>query len=240
MKGKTEKSGPKRVMEQMFDNIAPFYDRLNHLLSFNVDKLWRRRMVRRVAECRPRNILDLAAGTGDLAIMAADKLPTVSVTGVDLSEKMLEVARRKASKRKLDVRVEFVAGDAENLPSSGDEFDAVTVAFGIRNFQNLPAALREMHRVLRNEGRVFLMEFGKPQGKIFSRLYRYYSDRVMPCVGGMVSGNRQAYRYLINSIRTFAEVDVVELMRKAGFEDCERENLTDGVAVIYKGVKRVL
>ena len=228
----------KQYVEKMFDDIAPSYDKLNHVLSFNIDRLWRKRMVKMVVECQPKTMLDVAAGTGDLSIMAARKMPQLVITGVDLSEGMLKVAREKASKQKLDVRMEFVEGDVENLPSAGDEFDVVTVAFGIRNFQNLDASLVEMHRVLRGGGSIFLMEFGKPQSKFFAQLYRYYSKVIMPRVGGVMSGNRSAYHYLVNSIRAFAEVDVLSKMRKAGFEECEAINLTDGIAVIYKAKKR--
>ncbi len=238
MKEGNDKQKKQQPVEKMFDNIASSYDRLNHILSFNIDKLWRKHMVKMVAECRPKNMLDVATGTGDLSIMAARKMSDVLITGVDISEGMLELAREKASKRRLDVRMEFVVGDVENLPSAGEEFDVVTVAFGIRNFQNLEASLAEMYRVLNKDGKIFLMEFGKPHGKLFTRLYDYYSKVIMPRVGEMISGNRAAYLYLVNSIRAFANVDVLSLMRTAGFEECEATYLTDGVAVIYKGKKR--
>ncbi len=232
-----DKETKRDQVERMFDTIAPSYDRLNHVMSLDIDKVWRRRLVRLVAATHPQHVLDIAAGTGDLSIMMAHRIPGVRVTGVDISERMLEIARHKASKARLDVRTEFVTGDAENLPSAGDEFDGVTVAFGVRNFQNLDASLREMHRVLRKGGSVFVLEFGEPHSRLFGSLYRCYSRMVLPRLGGMVSGDGKAYGYLMDSIREFAKVDVAEHMRKAGFMECTAMCLTNGVAMIYRGVK---
>ena len=176
----------------MFDNIAPRYDLLNHTLSFNIDRLWRRRVVREVAESRPERILDMATGTGDLAIELARRIPGAQVTGVDLSERMLAEARRKVAARGLAERVTLQQGDAEQLAAADASFDAATVAFGVRNFGDLHAGLCELARVLRPGGRIVILEFSQPRNRLFRALYEFYSFRILPLIGGAVSHDRQA------------------------------------------------
>lgn len=221
-------------MRSMFDRIAPSYDRLNHLLSMQIDRRWRRRACRRVAEGNPRTILDLATGTGDLAIELARLLPEATVLGLDLSAEMLAVARTKIAEQGLQGRITVEEGDAEALPVPDGAFDRVTVAFGVRNFARLDQCLREMHRVLRKGGEVMILELSTPKNRVLRALYAFYSFRLMPLIGGWISGERQAYRYLPASVHAFhAPQRVVEMMQEAGFTDCHAESLTCGIAHIY-------
>ena len=226
--------GKKTQMRAMFDCIAPSYDRLNHLLSMQIDRLWRRKASRMVAEGAPHRILDLATGTGDLAIELASRLPEVEVLGLDLSPEMLAVARKKIQKAGLEERVQVKEGDAEALPVSDGAFDCVTVGFGVRNFAHLELCLQEMHRVLRDGGEVMILELSTPNSRLIRALYTFYSFRLMPFIGGLISGQRQAYRYLPASVHAFhAPERVVELLQAAGFQACRAESLTFGIAHIY-------
>ena len=222
----------------MFDNIAPAYDRLNHLLSFGLDRLWRRRVVRMVARCGAARVVDVATGTADLAIDIARRTEA-EVVGVDLSEAMIEIGRRKAERAGLGRRIELIAGDAENLPLEDCSADCATVAFGVRNFQDIEAGLRQMHRVLVSGGRCFVLEFSTPRGAVFAPLFRFYFHRILPVVGGAVSGDRKAYEYLPSSVDEFPSCErFARMMRGAGFVGVERVKLMFGVAYIYVGVKR--
>lgn len=220
---------------RMFDRIAPTYDRLNHLLSFSVDRLWRRRLVGLVSARRPKTVLDMATGTGDLALAMARRIPGASIVGADISHGMLAVARKKAAGTP---EVKFVHAAAEELPFAEGAFDAATVAFGVRNFQDIPAALEGFRRVLVGGGALYVLEFSGEQDKILSPFYRFYSHRVLPLVGGLVSRHREAYRYLPLSVDEFpAAASFTALMEAAGFERCESKKLTGGIARIYIGFK---
>lgn len=222
----------------MFDNIAPEYDRLDHLLSFNIDRSWRRKTAVKVKKLAPERILDVAAGTGDLTIAMAGRIPGAKVTGGDISEGMLRIGRQKAEAGGLAGRVEFVRADAEALPFADGGFDIVTAAFGVRNFQDIPAGLGEMHRVLKPGGQVFILEFSMPRGKIFGALYRFYFKKVLPRIGGMVAKDYDAYRYLPESVGEFPGRDeFLEMLRGTGFVECNARSLTQGVAQIYNGKK---
>lgn len=222
----------------MFDNIAPTYDALNHTLSAGIDRLWRRRAVRIVAGSNPRRILDVASGTGDLALALARRMKEAKVTGADISEGMLAIAREKAGRAGLADRTEFVAGDAEALDFADGSFDAATVAFGVRNFGDIDAGLREIRRVLRSGGMLTVLELSTPRNRAVGWLYGVYAHRILPWVGGMVSKDRAAYRYLPESVDEFpAPGRFVEMMSAAGFNDCRTRSLTFGVARIYTGVK---
>ncbi len=177
----------KEEVREMFDNIAPKYDLLNHTLSMNIDRIWRRRVVRIVRRSRPHRILDVATGTGDLAIEMARRIRDVHVLGVDLSEKMLDVARCKVAARGLDERVVLDVGDAEHLRVSDASVDVVTVAFGVRNFGDLEAGLREMARTIKPGGKVVILEFSRPRNRLFRVLYEFYTYKILPRIGGMVS-----------------------------------------------------
>ena len=187
----------KEEVREMFDNIAPKYDLLNHTLSMSIDRIWRRRVVRIVRRCRPHRILDVATGTGDLAIEMARRIRGVQVLGVDLSEGMLDVARRKVTARGLDGRVVLDAGDAEHLHVADASVDVATVAFGVRNFGDLGRGLAELSRALRPGGRIVILEFSTPTMPVFGRLYDWYSHRVLPRIGGWLSHDRQAVQGVV-------------------------------------------
>ena len=234
---RTEKTKKEEVRE-MFDRIAPAYDRLNHTLSFQIDKLWRRRVVRIVRRSSPRRILDVATGTGDLAIALAARIPEAHVLGIDLSEQMLEEARRKVVRRGLDERVLLEEGDAERLALGDGAVDVATVAFGVRNFGDLGTGLQELFRVIRPGGQVVILEFSTPSAPLFRALYRFYSRRVLPVIGGRISKDRQAYEYLPASVDEFpAPARFMELLVKAGFAHCRARSLSGGIARIYTAEK---
>ena len=226
----------KEEVREMFDNIAPKYDLLNHTLSMNIDRLWRRHVVKIVRRARPRRILDVATGTGDLAIAMARRIEGVQLLGVDLSERMLEVARRKVEARGLDGRIVFDRGDAEHLDVVTASIDVATVAFGVRNFGDLDAGLRELARVLRPGGKVVILEFSRPSNRLFRAVYEFYTYRILPRIGGMVSHDRRAYEYLPASVGEFPLPD--EFLRRleaAGFHNCRARSQSCGIAQIYIG-----
>ena len=222
----------------MFDNIAPTYDRLNHIFSLSIDKLWRRRVVRIVRRLKPTRILDLATGTGDLAINMAKRIPEAHIMGVDLSENMLAVAAEKVRRQGLDDHIVLYQGDAENLDLNDGVVDVVTVAFGVRNFGDIEQGLAEIWRSLRSGGHLVVLEFSMPRNPLVRKMYGLYSDHVMRPVGSMVSRDNQADEYLPDSIAEFyAPEDFLEVMRRAGFEDCRRRSQSMGIAQIYIGRK---
>ena len=222
----------------MFDNIAQNYDSLNHILSFSIDKLWRRRVVTLVKRLKPQRVMDLATGTGDLAIKMAKRMPKTSIMGVDLSENMLAVAAEKVRRLGLDDHIALYQGDAENLDVADGVLDVVTIAFGIRNFGSVEVGLKEIMRGLRSGGHVVILEFSTPRNPIVRKLYELYSNHVMKPVGGMISKDRKAYDYLPDSIVEFpSRGEFIKLMQEAGFVDCYRRSQTLGVAQIYVGRK---
>ena len=222
----------------MFDNIAQSYDSLNHILSFSIDKLWRRRVVKLVKRMKPQRVMDLATGTGDLAIKMAKRMPKTSIMGVDLSENMLAVAAEKVRRLGLDDHIALYQGDAENLDVADGVLDVVTIAFGIRNFGSVEVGLKEIMRGLRSGGHVVILEFSTPRNPIVRKLYELYSNHVMKPVGGMISKDRKAYDYLPDSIVEFpSRGEFIKLMQEAGFVDCYRRSQTLGVAQIYVGRK---
>lgn len=223
----------------MFDNIAPAYDRLNDIMSFGIARVWRRAVVKRVVKAHPHRVLDLATGTADLAIALARRLPDAAVTGGDISEGMLALGRVKVAKAGLTQRVTLVTARAEELPFADGGFDAVTAAFGVRNFADLAQGLSEMARVLVKDGRIFILEFSTPRSKLFGALYRFYFHRVLPRIGGLISKDYHAYTYLPGSVSEFPSPErFTTMMNAAGFGDCQARPLTGGVAYIYTGVKK--
>ena len=224
-------------VERMFDHIAPAYDRLNHLMSLGIDRSWRRTALKWLRPHRPALVLDVATGTGDFAIQACRMLPSASLTGVDLSEGMMQVGRRKVEQAGLAARIDFQREDCEALTFSDASFDAVTVAFGIRNFEHLDRGLREMCRVLRPGGHLVILELSTPDRPPMRRLYRIYS-RLIPLMGRLVSHDRSAYTYLPQSIRAFPQGEVMsESIRRAGFSDVRFRRLTFGVCTLYMATK---
>lgn len=225
--------GKKEFVHKMFDKIAPRYDLLNRVLSGGIDQSWRRKTVSMLAADRPKRILDIATGTADLAIMTA-KLKPVSIIGVDIAEEMLEIGRRKIRRKGLDDTIELRVGDAEDLPFQDAEFDAVLVAFGVRNFENLGLGLSEMGRVLKPGGRLLILEFSRPTVVPIKQLYSFYGRYILPRIGKIVSGDDEAYSYLPESIEGFPErEDFLELMDRVGFADSTVTSLTFGIAAIY-------
>lgn len=230
----------KSQIRSMFDNIAPTYDRLNHILSMNVDRLWRRRAVKTVTKEAPAAVLDVATGTGDLALALAAALPEARITGVDLSDEMLRVARAKTAEQQLSERVVLQQGDAEHLEFADGVFDAVTVAFGVRNFGSIDAGLREMLRVLRPGGVLVVLELATPSNRVFGALYNCYSHFVLPRIGGMVSSDSKAYEYLPASVDEFPVPERFKsMMNDAGFVDCRSRSQSFGIATIFTARKPV-
>lgn len=226
----------KEEIRTMFDNIAPRYDLLNHTLSLSIDRLWRRRAVAIVRRSDPRQILDVATGTGDLAIVMARRMPHAQVVGVDLSERMLAVAREKVTAKALDGRVTLRAGDAERLDVADGWADVATVAFGVRNFGDVSAGLRELARTIKPGGAVVILEFSRPRNRVFRRLYELYTGKLLPRIGGAVSRDKRAYEYLPASVGEFpAPERFLALMEQAGFTHCRARSQSFGIAQIYIG-----
>jgi demethylmenaquinone methyltransferase/2-methoxy-6-polyprenyl-1,4-benzoquinol methylase len=229
--------GKKPHIERMFDSIAPRYDVLNRVLSGGVDQQWRRIVLKEVLEAQPDRLLDVATGTADLALMAARK-GVPKVIGVDIANQMLEVGRVKVTKADLDDRVELLNGDAEKLPFSDQQFDVATVAFGVRNFEDLAAGLKQIHRVLRPGGKLVVLEFSRPKAFPIKQLYAFYNRYVLPVIGRLVSGDSGAYTYLPESIAVFPEGDAfLDWMKEAGFEGRRARRLTFGIASVYVGLR---
>lgn len=221
----------------MFNNIAGRYDFLNHFLSFNIDRLWRKKAIRSLKKHNPQLLLDVATGTGDMAFESL-KLNPIQVTGIDLSEGMLQVARQKAAVRNLTDKMVFILGDSEQLPFDSNTFDAITVAFGVRNFEHLTTGLSEMFRVLKPGGQVVILEFSKPRSFPVKQLYSFYSNQLLPVLGGLVSKDRSAYTYLPVSVNEFPHgSEFVNILVGVGFTDCKAKPLTFGIASLYTGRK---
>lgn len=227
----------KEKVQEMFNGIAPKYDLLNHLLSMGIDKSWRRKAMRELEGGRRGTVLDIACGTGDFSIEAL-RHGVERVVGADISENMLAVAREKAREKGLEDRLEFRYGDSENLDFEDGTFDAVTVAFGVRNFEHLERGLAEMCRVLRPGGKVVVLEFSTPERFPMKQLYRFYFKQILPRVGGFVSGDRKAYEYLPASVFAFPQGDrFLQIMRSCGYRNVAQRWLTFGIASLYTGEK---
>jgi demethylmenaquinone methyltransferase/2-methoxy-6-polyprenyl-1,4-benzoquinol methylase len=223
----------------MFNSIAPTYDFLNHFLSLNIDKVWRRKLVKLVAPYKPERILDVASGTGDLAI-ALNKLKPSGIVGVDISEGMLEVGRKKIARKGLSNVITLLYGDSENLPFPTNSFNAVTVSFGVRNFAHLDIGLSDMCRVLKPGGVVAVLEFSMPRRFPVVQLYKFYFLKMLPFFGKMFSGHSDAYTYLPESVLQFPSGEkFLKLMEEAGFSNVKEKRLSFGIASIYTGEKLV-
>jgi len=228
----------KQQVAEMFDKIAFRYDFLNRFLSGGIDVYWRKRAIKELSDLKPQSILDVATGTGDLAIMAYKYLKPVHITGIDISEGMLELGRKKIAKQMLNNHIELKAGDSETINFSSDAFDAVTVAFGVRNFENLRKGLSEMLRVLKPGGKLVVLEFSKPTQKGFKGLYHLYMNWVAPSIGKIVSQNRDAYQYLNDSVKAFPEgKDFVTILNETGYTGTYFKTLSLGICTIYCGRK---
>ena len=225
-------------VEQMFDHIAHSYDRLNHRLSWNIDKMWRNTAIRHMAKSRPMTILDVATGTGDFAIKAAKALKPERVLGIDISEGMMEVGQRKVEREGLEGVISFKKEDCTALALPSDSFDAVMAAFGIRNFADLDAGLKEMCRVLRPGGVLTILELTTPVSFPMKQLFHIYSHTVLPIYGRMVSRDTSAYSYLTATIEAFPQGErMVDILLKAGFAEAHFRRLTYGICTMYTATK---
>lgn len=227
----------KTQVKKMFDAIASNYDFLNHFLSMGIDKYWRSRLVKRLKVIHPQAILDVAAGTGDLTIALA-RLKPQTLVGADLSSEMLRVGQQKVDKKGLSSLIKLQQADAEALPFSDNAFDAVTAAFGVRNFENLLAGLKEMNRVLRPGATLLILEFSTPRKGLFSWIFTLYFKYILPFIGRLVSRDSSAYTYLPISVSEFPDRErFIAIMQEAGFVDGKYSELTFGVACLYQASK---
>ncbi|MBK6952091.1 MAG: bifunctional demethylmenaquinone methyltransferase/2-methoxy-6-polyprenyl-1,4-benzoquinol methylase UbiE [Crocinitomicaceae bacterium] len=234
--GKADSTKKEEVAE-MFDNISKRYDFLNHFLSLGIDKIWRRKAIRILSKSQPKVILDIATGTGDFAI-AALKLKPTKVVGLDLSSGMLDVGRVKMKKKKIDHIIEMIQGDSENLPFESNYFDAFTVGFGVRNFENLEKGLGEMLRVLKPNATGVILEFSKPKKFPVKQYFKFHSKYIIPKVGSAISKDKSAYAYLPESVAAFPEgQEFIDIMKKVGYRNVESKLVSGGIATIYYGVK---
>jgi demethylmenaquinone methyltransferase/2-methoxy-6-polyprenyl-1,4-benzoquinol methylase len=234
---KEENLGKKEQVALMFNNISPRYDLLNHLLSLGIDIQWRKKAIKLLKPLEPKNILDIATGTADFAIQSISLNPK-EVTGIDISDGMLEMGREKIRKKSLDHLITLENGDSENLRFADNNFDAVIVAFGVRNFENLENGLAGMYRVLRKGGKVVILEFSKPSSFPFKQIYNFYFKSILPTIGNVISKDDSAYTYLPESVQAFPQgSEFLDILNKTGFKQTECIPLTFGICSIYTGIK---
>ena len=232
-----ENLGKKVQVEEMFDNIAHRYDFLNHLLSMNIDKLWRRSAVNLLRKKNPKSVLDVATGTGDFALENI-RLKPDEIVGVDISENMLEIGRHKIARKKLSSLITMQKADSEKLPFPDNRFDAITVGFGVRNFENLMVGIKEMFRVLKPGGTLVVLEFSKPTVFPVKQVFYFYFNYVCPVVGKLFSKDERAYTYLPESVAVFPEgKEFANILEEAGFKSVQCKSLTFGISSIYSGEK---
>ncbi len=227
----------KQEVAEMFDNISARYDFLNHFLSLGIDKIWRKKAINQLRSIPVKKIIDIATGTGDFAI-AALKLNPEEVIGLDISAGMLAVGEQKMIKNKVDSIIKMQLGDSENIPYDSNYFDALTVGFGVRNFENLELGLAEMLRVLKPGGKAVILEFSKPKRFPIKQIFGFYSRYFIPFFGKRISKDAQAYSYLPESVAAFPEgKDFEDILRKIGYKNIESTLVSGGIATIYAGIK---
>jgi len=227
----------KAQVAQMFDNISKKYDFLNHFLSMGIDVGWRKKVVKIIGKQNPNSILDIATGTGDLAIMLAD-LKVSEIVGLDLSAGMLAEGTEKVKAKHLSKVIAMIQGDSENLPFEDNRFDAITVSFGVRNFENLTKGLSEILRVLKPQGKLVILEFSKPESFIMKHLYGFYSSVILPFLGKLISKDRSAYTYLPESVAAFPYGKAFnQILKNVGFNAIENQPVSFGIATIYSASK---
>ena len=233
------KEGEKgKLVEQMFNNIAPTYDILNHRLSWDIDKIWRKKAISQLLPFNPQSILDIATGTGDFAILSAEMLSPKQMIGVDISDGMMTIGRQKVKAKGLQDIVFFKKEDCTNLSFEDNSFDAVTAAFGIRNFQDLDRGLSEMCRVLKQGGHLIIVELTTPICFPMKQLFKIYSHTILPIYGRIISKDTNAYHYLINTIEAFPQGErMVEILRNIGFKEPKFTRLTSGICTMYFATK---
>jgi len=229
----------KEQVAEMFDRIAPRYDLTNRVLSGRTDVAWRKKAIGMLKKYQPQQILDIATGTGDMALRAFKMLAPRHITGVDISAQMLEVGRQKIAKEGLSDNITLEQGDSENLRFPDQQFDAAMAAFGVRNFENLEKGLSEMHRVLKPGGQLLIIEFSRPRPGIFKGVYQLYMNVVAPQIAGLLKQNKEAYQYLNQSARAFPErKDFTTILEKVGFSKARYKALTLGICCIYTAEKQ--
>ncbi len=234
---KEQEGSKKEQVAQMFDNISPKYDFLNRLLSLGIDVIWRKKLVKIIRNQNPKKILDVATGTADLALELSN-IPDTHIFGVDISAGMLKVGNEKIKKKNLTSRIELKLGDGEELPFEDNTFDAATISFGIRNFQDYPKGLRELHRVIKPGGYLYVLEFSQPEKTPFKQVYNFYFKHILPKWGKLVSKDSAAYTYLPESVEVFPYGDrFISAMKDAKFTDNKYKSLTLGISTIYWGKK---
>lgn len=235
---KTSELGKKQQVAGMFDDIAFRYDFLNRFLSAGIDVRWRKKAIKQLEKLQPKTILDVATGTADVAIMASKMLKPDKITGIDISDGMLEIGRKKIQKLDLQNTIELLNGDSETINFDNDSFEAVTVAFGVRNFENLEKGLAEIKRVLKPGGKLVVLEFGKPKNAVVKAFYNLYMKIICPGLGKLFSKNRNAYQYLDESIKKFPEgKNFTNILDNLGYRNTYSKTLSLGICSIYCGEK---
>lgn len=233
-----DKGNKKEQVEKMFDQIAPAYDKLNHLMSFGIDRGWRRKAIDTLRPYHPMEMMDVATGTGDFALLAARELRPAHLTGTDISKGMLDIGRTKVREAGLEHVIDFACEDCTRLSFDAATFDAITVAFGVRNFADLDKGLREMNRVLTTNGRIVILELTAPEKFPMKQLFGIYSKIVIPAMGKILSKDNKAYRYLPQTIKAFPQGEVMKgILQKAGFRDVSFKRLTFGICTLYTAKK---
>ncbi len=235
---KQSQKSKKGQVEEMFNNISPKYDFLNHLFSANIDKIWRKRTINLLRKHHPLDLLDIATGTGDFAI-AASKIEGSRIIGVDISAGMLEVAKKKVFKKGLSSNISFQKADSENLPFENEKFDAAIVGFGVRNFENLHRGLNEIYRVLKPGGVCYVLEFSMPEKTPFKQIYNFYFMHILPLIGRLISKDKSAYTYLHESVSEFPYGEkFLTILANVGFVDNRCFPQTFGIASVYEAIKK--
>jgi demethylmenaquinone methyltransferase/2-methoxy-6-polyprenyl-1,4-benzoquinol methylase len=234
---KAEKSGKKEQVAKMFNNISHRYDFLNHLLSLGIDRIWRKKAIHMLKPLKPQTLLDVATGTADFAIQSLILNPQ-KVTGIDISDGMLAMGRKKVERLGLSQRIELLPGDSENLQFGNNNFDGVTVGFGVRNFENLEKGLSEILRVMRPGGMLVVLEFSRPRKFPMRQVYNFYFKNILPGLGRLISSDKSAYTYLPESVEAFPDgTDFENILKKVGFKDTACRPLTFGISSIYTARK---
>lgn len=234
----SQKENKKGQVSKMFDNIAPYYDFLNRFLSLGIDTVWRKKAINELKDLNPEKILDVATGTGDVAIEMTKRLNPIEIIGLDISKEMLEIGKKKIKKRNLTNIIKMEVGDSEDLRFEDNTFDAITVAFGVRNFENLEKGISEMHRVLKKDGKLIVLEFSRPSTFPIKQAFNFYFKYILPLIGRITSKDKRAYSYLYESVQAFPEGNnFLKILDKTGFKSNTCKRLSLGICSIYTGIK---